>query len=311
VSEPYFLPAGYEARLEPEYFVDEDLNAVWQPDLYLEAAAVARRLGSRRIVDVGCGTAAKLAELHPEFEIVGIDFGSNIAACRERYDFGTWIESDLDASEELGYDDVAGAVLVCGDVIEHLVHPERMLRMVRHALDQGAVALFLSTPERVLTSEPSDVGPPLNKAHVREWTLAELEQFLASERLVGYFGLTRSNDVMPYMRTSIAAIPGDSPESKEVIDEWFDGRRKWQDLAVEQDKLIGELEGWTREVTAARDWAEEQRGLWQARAEAAEAELALLRPAVSAPDGDVPAGSKGPLTRVSRALRDKAVKRGR
>jgi 2-polyprenyl-3-methyl-5-hydroxy-6-metoxy-1,4-benzoquinol methylase len=80
VTESYFLPSGYESRLEPEYFVDEELNAVWQPDLYPEAATVARRLGSRRIIDVGCGTAEKLARLHPEFEVVGIDFGSNIAA---------------------------------------------------------------------------------------------------------------------------------------------------------------------------------------------------------------------------------------
>jgi SAM-dependent methyltransferase len=274
VSESYFLPTGYQSRLEPQYFVDEELNAVWEPDLYPEAATVARRLGSRRLIDVGCGTAGKLVALHPEFEIVGIDFGSNIAACRERYSFGTWIERDLDSSEDFGYDDVAGAVLICGDVIEHLLHPERLLRMVRSALDRGALAFFLSTPERELTNQGPHLGPPPNTAHVREWTLGELEQLLASEGLEGYFGLTRSNDVMSYMRTSIAAIAGDTPESQEVVRDWFEERRKWQDLAVSQDKLIGELQQWTREVTAARDWAEEERGKWQAVAEAAAAAAA-------------------------------------
>jgi hypothetical protein len=43
---------------------------------------------------------------------------------------------------------------------------------------------------------------------------------------------------------------------------------------VSQDKLIGELQQWTREVTAARDWAEEERGKWQAVAEAAAAAAA-------------------------------------
>jgi SAM-dependent methyltransferase len=318
MSEPYFLPNAYESRLEPEYFVDEELNAVWQPDLYPEAAAVARRLGARRIVDVGCGTAAKLVELHPEFEIVGIDFGSNIAACRERYDFGTWIENDLDSSDDLGYEDVVGAVLVCGDVLEHLVHPERLLRMLRSALDRGAAAVFLSTPDRELTNEPGNLGPPPNVAHVREWTLGELEQFLASEGLVGYFGLTRSNDVMPYMRTSIAAIPGDASTSKEVVRNWFDERRKWEQTAVKQDALIDELEQWTREVTAARDWAEEERAKWQARAEAAEVQLAqerseaeAARAIAEAARASAEALGENSLKRVKRALRDVGVKRGR
>jgi SAM-dependent methyltransferase len=291
MSEPYFLPPGYESRLEPQYFVDEDLDAVWEPDLYPEAATVARRLGSRRLIDIGCGTAGKLVALHPEFEIVGIDFGSNIAACRDRYSFGTWIERDLDSSEDFGYDDVAGAVLICGDVIEHLVHPERLLRMMRSTLDRGALAFFLSTPERELTNQGPQFGPPPNPAHVREWTLGELEQLFASEGLEGYFGLTRSNDVMPYMRTSIAAIPGDTPESREVVRDWFDERRKWQALAVSQDKLIGELQQWTREVTAARDWAEEERGKWQAVAEAAEAQrVRELEEAAAAETAQNPSG---------------------
>ncbi len=118
--------------------------------------------------------------------------------------------------------------------------------MVRGALDRGAVAFFLSTPERELTNEGPHLGPPPNPAHVREWTLGELEQFLGAEGLHGYFGLTRSNDVMPYMRTSIAAIPGDTAASKDVVRDWFDERRRWQVLAQEQDTLIAELQGWTR-----------------------------------------------------------------
>jgi SAM-dependent methyltransferase len=325
VTEPYFLPNGYEPRLEPEYFVDEELNAVWQPDLYSEAATVARRLGSRRIVDVGCGTAAKLAPLHPEFDIVGIDFGSNIVVCRERYEFGTWIDRDLDSNDDLGYEDVAGAVLVCGDVIEHLVHPERLLRMLRGALDRGASAVFLSTPERELINEVGHLGPPPNAAHVREWTLGELEQFFASERLEGYFGLTRSNDVMPYMRTIIAAVPGDASTSRDVVRDWFDERRKWQQLAQEQDRLIDELERWTGEVTAARDWAEEQRANWQKHAEAAEtardwaeeqraswqtrAETAEAQLAQRGSSGNRSLGSS--VERVTRMFREKVVRRGR
>ncbi len=272
----YFLPPGYVSRPDPTYFVDDDLNAVWQPDLYPEAAMVARRLRARRIIDVGCGTAGKLAALHPEFDLVGIDYGSNIEVCRHRYGFGTWVEADLDTSEALGYDAFTGAVLVCGDVIEHLVNPERLLRMLRRALDDGASALMLSTPERELYQGHDHAGPPLNPAHVREWNIDELERFMASERLYGFFGLTRSNDQMPYLRTILAAIPGNAAEHSTVVRDWFESRQRLQVLAQEQDRMIAELERWSRELLVARDWAEEQRAAWQRQAEAAAVRIAEL-----------------------------------
>jgi glycosyltransferase involved in cell wall biosynthesis/SAM-dependent methyltransferase len=274
LSEPYFLPPGYESRLEPEYFVDDELGAVCQPDLYPEMAAVARRLGSRRIIDVGCGTAAKLAELHPEFEIVGIDFGPNIAACRQRYQFGTWIETDLDVGDGLGYEDVAGAVIVCGDVIEHLVYPERLLRMLRGALDHGASAVFLTTPDRDLFYEPGHLGPPSNSAHVREWSMVELERFLASEQLHGCFGLTRSNDALPYLRNIMAVLPAENASIREIVQNWFGERLIWQRLAESQDRFLRDFERWASELRTAADWAEAERANWQRRAEEVEARLA-------------------------------------
>lgn len=299
MSAPYYLPESYESRLEPKYFVDDGLDAVWQPDVYPEAATLARRLGATRIVDVGCGTAAKLVALHPEFAIVGIDYGPNIAACRERYDVGEWIEVDLDSSETLGVESFEGSFLVCADVIEHLVHPERLLRQLRAALDAGAQGLLLSTPERDLNECPGHLGPPSNETHVREWTRDELQLFLASHGLHAHLGLTRSNDVMPYVRTILAAVPGSSPEDAAVMRDWFDERLKWQQLAVEQDRRIAELESWTvelqeardyaaaqaegqerlvnelrdwtQELETARDWLEEQRAYWQRVAEEAHA----------------------------------------
>ena len=298
----YFLPRAYKSRLEPEYFVDENLNAVWQPDLYPEAATVARRLGSRRIVDVGCGTAGKLAALHPEFDIVGIDLGSNIAACRERYDFGTWIETDLDTSSELGFDDLAAATIVCGDVIEHLVNPRHLLEMLRAAIDRGAAAIFLSTPERELINEPGHLGPPEQGSCARV-DAVELEQLLASQGLHGYFGLTRSNDVTPHMRTILAAIPGDDAASREVVRDWFDERRKWQQLAQEQDRLLAEHEAWLHELTIAKDWAGEQYLGWKARAEAAEERLAQYGLGASSgkapPEEAAEAGGNRPPPRIT------------
>lgn len=294
-AEKYFLPAGYVSRPDPAYFVDDNLSSVSQPDLYPEAAMVARRLGARRIIDVGCGTAAKLVALHPEFDVVGIDYGSNIETCQSRHGFGTWVEMDLDASDAHGLDDVAGAVLVCGDVIEHLVYPERLLRMLKQALDGGGAALFLSTPERNLTHGSGHLGPPANPAHVREWGVDELQRFMAAEGLFGFFGLTRSNNVIPYMRTILAAIPGNAQEQRRVMSDWFEERQRWQQLAQKQDQMIAELERWSRELLVARDWAEEQRAAWQRQAEAAAVRLAELGAHPQRPHRD--------LKQIARRLR--------
>jgi SAM-dependent methyltransferase len=266
VSE-YFIKPGYTPRLEPDYFVDDDLNAVWQPDLYEEAAAVARHTGACKIVDVGCGTAAKLVPLHPEFEIVGIDYGTNIDRARERYPFGTWIDADLDESGESLYEGTDAAVLVCGDVIEHLVHPERLLQGLRHGLDAGAHALLLTTPDRELISGVDHAGPPENPAHVREWSSLELADFMASMGLHGQFGLTRSNDVMPYMRTILAVVPGSPGSVEDAVDQWWAQRAKWERLAVEQDRLIASQDAWIKELDAAKQWLEDQNASRQPQAE--------------------------------------------
>jgi SAM-dependent methyltransferase len=282
-NDRYFLPPTYVSRPNPDYFVDEDLNAVWQPDVYPETAVVARRVGASTVVDVGCGTAAKLVALHPEFEIVGIDYGPNIEFCRAHYDVGTWIDVDLDQADSLGYTGFEAAVVVCADVIEHLLHPDRLLTLLRTALDGGARALLLSTPERDLYNEPGHLGPPPNTAHVHEWAMPELRSFMAAHRLDGHFGLTRSNDVMPYMQTILAVVPGDADEHRRVVAEWWEDRRKWEQLAVEQDRLLAEKERVIQEFDEAKQWLEEQRVAWQKTAETAlqaqataEEQLAIL-----------------------------------
>jgi SAM-dependent methyltransferase len=267
----YCLPEGYQARLKPNYFKDADYEGVWQPDVYPDAATLAERLGAQRIIDVGCGTGQKLASLHPDFEIVGIDYGSNIEVCRQLYDFGTWLEIDLDRDESLGISDFTNAVLVCADVIEHLVYPEKLLRLLSNALDHGAGAIVLSTPDRDLINMPGNLGPPPNPAHVREWTSGELERFMAVSGLLGRFGRTRTNDVLPALRTILAIVPGRSPHQSEIVDTWFEERRQWQRVPEELDRSFAKYEVWVAELEAYIEWLKEQCAAWERRAHAAEA----------------------------------------
>jgi hypothetical protein len=213
-SNNFFIKSGYTARRNPDYFTDQqwEEGVTWQPDVYPIAAEFAAQRACSRIIDLGCGRASKLELLHrqhPDWEFIGVDYGPNVAWCRANHRFGTWIEADLEdgvlRSENLSLEK---SLLICSDVIEHLVDPISLLRLIHDLLSQGAVAVIFSTPERDLTRGESDNGPPENPCHVREWNLEEFKALLqwAGFHLI-HFGLTRSRDDQPDEKT-ILAIAG-------------------------------------------------------------------------------------------------------
>ncbi len=208
-GDDYCIAGRYQARPVPEYYADEPSGILWQPDVYPEARRIARAVGARTIVDLGSGNGAKLAPMHPEFAIVGVDMGSNLDFVRRHHPQGTWVEHDFEQPGALPLDDelLDGSVVVCADVIEHLMRPEHLLAKLRDAFDRGAAAVLLSTPERVHTWGREHAGPPPNPCHVREWTLEELGALLEREGFeFGDLELTRSNDAENRMATSLAIL---------------------------------------------------------------------------------------------------------
>lgn len=218
-AENFFIKAGYRARTQPAYYADiQGDGTIWQPDVYPLAAALAYQYECRYIIDIGCGRAGKLTALYPEFEIIGLDFGSNLEYCRERYPFGKWIDVDLEdgSSVNISPEILRESMVINSDVIEHLVNPTRLMQLIRSFLVHAKVAL-ISTPERDLERGYQDMGPPANPAHIREWNLAELETLLSSEGLrPAWCGLTMSNDMERLCKTSLAIVPGISLNSSEV-----------------------------------------------------------------------------------------------
>lgn len=207
---PLFLPAGYVYRRRPNYCVPKhasESDAVTQPDVYAAAAQAATVLGSKTIIDLGCGRGLKLDALSDRFQTVGVDFGENIARCRSCYDRGVWLEADLDKAGSLRLDPavVQGATIVCADVIEHVTKPLALLALIREML-QTAGAAVISTPDRARLRGPEHLGPPPNAYHMREWSLSELRELITAEGLeIAYIGYTRSCSVKQEPNTIFCA----------------------------------------------------------------------------------------------------------
>lgn len=207
------LSAAYVSRERPDYFVDSAAvtrGVTWQPDVYAIGAAIARASGCRTIVDIGCGQARKLSALHPEFRVIGVDYGENINWCRSTYTFGTWLESDLEQHELLPIPSalLSESVVICSDVIEHLVDPRALLATLRTLLVHARYVV-LTTPDRARTHGTTHAGPPPNPAHTREWTTEELRRLCEIEGLqVLAAGHTRSNDVQPHLATVALVLRG-------------------------------------------------------------------------------------------------------
>ncbi|MGY0230172.1 class I SAM-dependent methyltransferase [Longispora urticae] len=211
-SETYFIRPGYRSRETVEYFHDLTDGVIWQPDVYPYAAEQAIRHGRDVIIDIGCGQAGKLAALalgYPCWTYVGVDFGENLTWCRENLPFGTWVDADLETAERLplSRELVQRSVVVCSDVLEHLLDPTPALKMIRGLLRDGCARAVLSTPAREQRSGYADPGPPRNPSHVREWTSDEFEALLnASGFEVEHASLTRSDDASGGLTTQLVVV---------------------------------------------------------------------------------------------------------
>lgn len=205
-----FACAG-EARALNEIYQDTpDPRVVWQPDVYSEAALLAASHGVKTVIDVGCGNGEKLVHHFPSetFKTIGLDFHGSLSLVRDAFPERLWVECDLTSQDDLSRA-VADAthegpvLLILSDVIEHLVDPLPLLAWLRQFLLQDdRNRLVVSTPDRSYQFYEDDNAKPANGAHLREWTLVELVQFLVSAGFQAVrHGLTRMNQFDPDFST--------------------------------------------------------------------------------------------------------------
>lgn len=195
----YHLPKAYQSRDAVSYFSDIEPaqgEPLYQPEVYEVAEYFVRKTGRSTVIDFGCGMASKLVSL-PAAHRIGVDFGSNIEYCRAHYEgAGEWIEADFSDAGSIALADRAGpdCVVICADVVEHLLDPRPLLRILATCHARGAIVLT-STPDRVRAWGQDHNGPPPNPSHVREWALEEYRGLLKDNGLPCiYSGYTFDND---------------------------------------------------------------------------------------------------------------------
>lgn len=219
-SDPAFcIKKSYKHRLKPKYFLDNIGNksgTIWQPEVYEVSGTLAKMFDCRNIIDLGCGNAEKLVKLYPTFNIIGIDFGKNIQQCKAQYDFGKWINADLDSPDpiDISKDVLKDSTIICSDVIEHLENPSHLLNNLKIFLNYCPICI-ITTPERDLARGKKHNGPPTNLHHIREWNLLEFNELLKLHDFNIYnMGLTASNNKNYEKKTILVVLSNNNVKNK-------------------------------------------------------------------------------------------------
>lgn len=170
------LPENYQIRKELEYFDDTCNTDNWQKEVYISAKKLADRLNVSNVYDFGCGSGYKLIKNFESSNIrfCGVDLEPTIRILRAKYPMIPWLTSDEFNLKELS----SNSMLICSDVIEHIPSPDVFLEEL--AMSDVKVVVF-STPARELLTQDNqtlDLGPPLNKSHVCEWSCLEFSKFI-------------------------------------------------------------------------------------------------------------------------------------
>ena len=171
----YCKSLQYQTRIKNNHFDDsENHNDKWQKEVYVYANEIMKKNNFKKIIDIGCGSGYKLIKYLSEFETVGYETEPCITFLREKYPNNKWINSGNPSESFNNFDDKNCDLIMSSDVIEHIVDPDELIKYMKSF---SCKYFLISTPcLEVLINNfgRKRFDPPVNKAHVREWTFNEV-----------------------------------------------------------------------------------------------------------------------------------------
>lgn len=188
----YHIKEGYRARDIPERWTGHAMPELrFQHHVYLRAAELCDQHALTRFIEIGPGDGDKAHLLVTEDrDLIAIAEDAECIASQNRCYYERVIVHDLEkgtARLPAIPEATSESLILCADVIEHLVNPAALLAVLRSLMDgtRGRAPLaILSTPERDLVRGRDHIGPPPNAHHVREWNQRELCEWFSNEGFV-------------------------------------------------------------------------------------------------------------------------------
>ena len=167
----YFIRDDYVHRNEQPKPTDPSEKIInsekFQREVYQKARHLAEENQYKKILDIGTGSGYKLMKYFSEYDTLGTDVSKTVQWLRNQYPDRHWTDSMNPIN---GYN-----LIICADVIEHIVDPDQLLDMIEQC---DAEMIVISTVARDLNNK--DLGPPKNLHHCREWTQQEFAKYIGS-----------------------------------------------------------------------------------------------------------------------------------
>lgn len=172
-SRKFIIKKGYRHRKSYVYYDAIPLTDEYQNEIYEITHQYLVKYELNNVIDIGCGSAFKLLKYFDKYNTVGLEVTESYKKLINIYPDKIWINID----EFMAYSKLTGDIVICADVIEHVLDPELLLKQIKEINDFKY--LFLSTPERDIVRGFLNYGPPSNKHHIREWNGREFRSFVS------------------------------------------------------------------------------------------------------------------------------------
>lgn len=176
----YKIKQDYLINTNPSHHNDISYTDGSQNEVYSFCKKLTDSNNLKSVLDIGCGSAYKLIKYFSELDTLGIETEPCYSFLNETYPDRKWLLSG-DPSKSFPDVNVHSDLVICSDVIEHIIDPDTLLDFIS-SLDFKY--LVISTPDREVLKyfagyADCEFGPPLNMAHVREWSFTELNSYLS------------------------------------------------------------------------------------------------------------------------------------
>ena len=197
----YGIKKGYNSRTSYHHFDDTPMKDEYQDKVYETAHTLCEKNNLDNILDIGCGSGYKLVKYFKKYNFTGTELEPTLSWLKKKYPDNQWLEGDFTKTLGKPYD-----MIICADVIEHLLDPDQLLGFLKKINFKYAV---ISTPERDAIQKYQRgytwMGPPNNPTHVREWSFEEFKHYLSQ-----HFNITQhfmgQNDAEPIPLCQIVVI---------------------------------------------------------------------------------------------------------